>query len=212
MGDMFDELLGESEPVPEELKPAPHGRDFSLKMGDVHLIERGVTLAWLCQAFTMGRSVVQAKLADCPAIKTFRHGSKLYDLRVAAAYLVKPKLDVTSYIKNLDPKDLPEKLKREFWAAKLAEQRWRKQAGELWASEDVIAVFGEVFKLIKGKSQLWEDSLDTVEVLSDLQRETLSELVNDLMAQIFKMLEDLESGRATASQIAEADDEQEEVD
>lgn len=210
MNGLFDDLLGDSEPV-SDLEPAPHGRDFSLKPGDVHEVERGVTVAWLCQAFAIPRRQIEAKLTGCPAMRTMGRGMKVYDLRVAAAYLVKPKLDIASYIKNLDPKDLPERLKREFWAAKLAEQRWRRQAGELWASEDVIAVFGEVFKLIKSKSQLWADSLDTVEVLSDAQRETLTDLVNDLMSQIFKMLEDLESGRATAGQIAEADDDAEEI-
>ncbi len=211
MDSQFDDLLGDSEPV-TEIEPAPHGRDFSLKPGDVHEVERGVTVAWLCQAFTMPRRQVEAKLTGCPAMRTMKRGMKVYDLRVAAAYLVKPTLDIATYIKNLDPKDLPERLKREFWAAKLAEQRWRRQAGELWASEDVIAVFGEVFKLIKNKSQLWADAIDAVELMSDPQREALSDLVNDLMGQIFKMVEDLESGSTTAAQIAEADDDTEEVD
>jgi hypothetical protein len=208
---LFDDLLGGGEEE-SDIDPAPHGRDFSLKMADVHEVQRGVTVAWLCQAFTLGRNVVLAKLAGCPAMRTMKHGGKVYDLRIAATYLVKPKLNVATYIKNLDPADLPEKLKREFWAARLAEQRWRRQAGELWASEDVIAVFGEVFKLIKSKTQLWADEVDSIDTLSDPQREKIVDLVTDLLGHIFKSLEDLETAKATPSQIAEGEDDQEEVD
>lgn len=200
--DQFDDLLG----MPDEIETAPVGREFSLKLDKLFEIQRGVTLQWLVQAFAVPRSVAVKRLAKCPPIKTHRNGAKVYDFRVAVTYMVEPKVSIHEYIQKLDPKQLPPQLKREFWAAKIAEQRWRKDAGQLWSSEDVITVFGEVFKLIKSKTQLWGDSVDTVEALSDVQRETINELVHDLLSQIFKSLEDLESGRATPSQLAEADD------
>lgn len=209
MDSLFDDLLGDGDETPE-IEPAPHGRDFSLKLSDVHEVERGVTVAWLCQAFTMPKTQVVAKLAECSAIKTHKHGGKVYDLRTAAGFLVKPRLDIATYVKNLDPKDLPEKLKREFWASRLAEQRWRRQAGELWASEDVIALYSELFKLIKSKTQLWEDKVSGADKLSDVQRETMLDLKDDLLSQIYKMVEELETGRMTASSIAEADDDESE--
>lgn len=208
INDQFEDLLGGGE-SDDDIEPAPFGREFSLKMGDVHEVNRGVTVPWLCQAFVMGRTTVVAKLAGCPAIRVNRNGGKIYELKTAAQYLLKPKVSIGTYIRNLDPKDLPERLKREFWAAKLNEQRWRKQAGELWASEDVIAVFGEVFKLIKTKTQLWADTVDGVDTLSDPQREALGDLVNDLLTQIYKSLEDLELGKMTRSSAAEGDDDEE---
>lgn len=204
----FDDLLGSADDDRPDIEPARHGRDFSLAFGDVHEINRGVSIPWLCQAFTMTRKQVVKALDECP-IQRMSGSSKIYDLRVAAGYLVKPRINIRQYINSLEPKDLPDHLRREFWGAKLAEQRWRKQAGELWASEDVIAVFGEVFKLIKSTTQLWGDSLDNVDTLSDPQRETLTVLVDDLTGQIFKTLEDLESGKATPAQIAEADEDEE---
>ncbi len=74
MSDLFDDLLGEVDERPE-IAPAPYGRDFSLKFVDVHEVERGVTVPWLCQAFTMPKTQVEAKLKDCPAIRSNR-GSK----------------------------------------------------------------------------------------------------------------------------------------
>lgn len=209
MDALFDDLLGDTEEHPE-IEPAPHGRDFSLRFVDVHEVERGVSLAWLCQAFTLPKSQVVARLKDCPALRSNKSGTKIYDLRTAAGYLVKPRMNVATYIKYIDPKDLPEKLKREFWAARLAEQRWRQQAGELWRSEDVIALYSELFKLIKSKAQLWEDRVTRADTLSDVQRELFLELKDDLLAEIYKLVEELEAGRMTASSIAEADDDQSE--
>lgn len=206
MNGMFDDLLGGGEEEPD-VQPAPYGRDFSLKMGDVHEIERGVTVPWLCQAFTLGRGTVETKLVDCPALRTGKHGGKVYDLRVAAAYLVKPKLNVARYIKNLKKEDLPPQLKREFWAARLSEQKWRVQAGELWPSDDVMAVFGETFKSIKETTMLWAGTLEESVGLTDEQRELLIELVDGLLDNMHKSLVDVASISATRSQLKEIDEE-----
>lgn len=203
---MFDDLLGDTE---EPLDP-PYGEDFKLKISEVHEVDRGVTIRWLCAAFTMSRNQVIAKLAGCPSIRLAQNGGKVYELRVAASYLVKPQINIREYIEKLDPKDLPERLKREFWSSRITEQRFRREAGDLWRSEDVIALYGELFKLIKSKTQLWADSVENVEALTEPQREMLVELVDDLISNIYKTVEELETGRMTASSIAEADDDESE--
>lgn len=208
--DQFDDLLGGDEE--EELEPAPFGRDFSLHMGKLHEIQRGVTEPWLCQAFTLPRPVVRARLKECPLMRRGKNGTPIYDLRIAAAYLVKPRISIKEYIESIEPKDLPQTLQREFWAAKLSEQRWRRQAGELWASEDVVAVFGEVFKLIKNKTRLWQNSISSVEAMSQTQTDELQNLVEDLLDKIYQTLTALESGSATASQLAEVDEDAEEIE
>ena len=210
----FADLIGGVEEPPDFEEPyntASTGRDFTLTFGSVHEIDRGVTIPWLCQAFTMPRKTVLKLIEPCPVLR-IQSNAKVYDLRVVAAYLVRPRVDLKTYINSLESKDLPDHLRREFWAAKLAEQRWRAQAGELWSSEDVIAVFGEVFKLIKSKTQLWANTIDSVESLSNIQRDTLTDLVDELLGAVFKSLEDLESGKATPAQIAEADDDDEAQD
>ncbi|MDR3474339.1 MAG: DUF1441 family protein [Devosia sp.] len=203
---MFDDLLGNSVQEEPEIAVAPYGRDFSLKMGDVHAISRGVTIPWLCQAFTLGRKVVLARLAECPAIKTQGNGSKVYDLRQAAAYLVKPRFNIESYIKNLDPADLPERLKREFWMARKIEQQVRVAAADLWTSNDVMSVFGEVFKIFKNSTEMWVDNLEESAGLDDRQRARLTELVDELRTSIEKSLTDYATVSHTRSQLAELDE------
>jgi hypothetical protein len=206
---MFDDLLGGTQPIdiaPIVLDPAPSGKEFSLALADVHEINRGVTVAWLMQAFTMQRSTVTAKLADCPVLRNSVNGGKIYDLRAAAAFLVKPRLSIASYIKNMPKEDLPEQLRREYWAARQIEQKVREKAGDLWRSDDVMAVFGEVFKAIKETTQLWCDTIDESLGLTDPQRGLITVLVDDLLNSIEKSLTDLEAVSATRSQLAELDE------
>lgn len=201
----FDDILGDEDDLPA---PAPHGRDFSLKTATVHDVLKGVSVPWLCQAFNLTRTQVEKKLTNCPVLRRAGANGKIYELSVAAAYLVKPKMTIEQYIASIDAKELPERLRREFWTARLQEQKWRQKAGELWSSQDVIAVFGEVFKLIKNQSQLWADTLETTAGLTDEQRLLLSDLVEDLMGKIFDQLTALKEGKSTPSQLAEVDEEE----
>ncbi len=74
----------------------------------------------------------------------------------------------------------------------------------------MIALYSELFKLIKNKTQVWEDKVSGAEKMSDLQRETMLELKDELVSQIYKTVEALATGGTTASSIAEADDDQSE--
>lgn len=203
LDDGFSDLLGDP---PDDRFELPPVENFSARTADAHLVSRGVGVTWLSEAFGLSRTVTQSRLATCPALRTAQNGGKVYDIRVAAAYLVKPRVSIEEYLNGLEPKDLPQQLQKEFWAAKLSEQRWRKQAGELFAAEDVIAVFGEVFKLIKNKTRLWQNSISSVEALSIAQIEVLQNLTEDLLDKIYQSLLALESGSKTPSQLAEVDD------
>lgn len=201
---IFDDILGDEDSAPTP--PARFGRDFSLRMASVHEVQRGVTIPWLCQAFGMGRRDVERMLRQCPVLRRTGTNGKIYELAVAASYLVKPQISVEQYIKTIDAKDLPERLRKEFWTARLQEQKFRQKAGDLWATDDVLAVFGEVFKLVKNQSQLWSDSLETETGLTDEQRAILSDLVDDLMGKIFSMLGALKERKTTPSQLAEVEE------
>lgn len=205
--DPFADLLGTAPPTLEdEIDPAPHGRHFSFKLADVHEVNRGVTIPWLCQAFKMHRTTVESKLAGCPVLRTGRNGSKVYDLRNAASYLVDPRLDIAEYMRSLEPKDLPEQLRSEYWSSRLKEQKARQNAGDLWLTEDVQAAFGDIFKLIKDTAILWTDSIDETHGLTDDQRSTIDDLVRELLFQIGEAVAGYTRGKRTPSQAAELGD------
>lgn len=213
MSDIFADLLGPSDDeegqVDFDRDPAlgGSGLNASLRRGGIPMVKAGVTSNWLADAFGIPSTTVRRKLQECPPKRILANGGRLYDLHEAATFLVQPR-NMDAHLARMNPKDLPTHLQKEIWAARLAEQRWRQKAGELFASEDVIAVFSEVFKLIKNKSLLWIDSVNEVDKLSDEQEEALRENVRQLLSSIYEMVQKLATNQMTPSQIAEADDDE----
>lgn len=204
--DVFDDLLGDAQPARAPLPAAaPEEMEVSLRRGNIHEVVGGVTVQWLSTVFRMSKPKVVQRLIRCPTLKTHQNGAVIYDLAAAAAYLVPPKTDVKAYLRGLKPDDLPEQLKDQFWAAKLKEQRWRTNAGELWTSDSVMEVFGETFKTIKQTVQLWTDSVEETVGVTDEQRIFLRNLSDDLLDKIHKALVTLDATSATRNQLSELD-------
>lgn len=207
--DLFDDLLGGGETAVLDAaddvdEGAPVGREFrSLRPEYVYDLDRGVTITWLGQAFTMGRKTVELKLAKCPVLRTGRGGTRIYDFRVACQYLVNPVIDLKSYLSSLDPKDMPEQLRSEYWRGRINEQKARLNAGDLWRTEDVEAAFGEIFKLFKETVKLWTDSIEETTGITDEQRETIDELARELLTQIGDSITQYCGSKTTPSQQAE---------
>lgn len=201
LDDDLDDLLGTSKPSKRE--PI----EYSTKTTDVHRIVGGVSVPWIMRVFRMGRSKVEGLLADCRPLGTHPNGGLYYDLAEAAAYLVKPTRDMKAILKTITAKDLPDELREAFWSAKLKEQKFRVLAGELWPTPAVLEVFGEAFKSIKSAVQLWSDTVEESEGLTDAQRELIMTLSDKLLADIRKKLVEQARSNATESQLAELSDE-----
>jgi hypothetical protein len=202
----FDDLLGDSSQSSPSPIYVPTEEEFSTKTGRLHDVMAGVSIQWLSIAFGMSKPNIAKKLSRCPSVATHRNGAQIYDLKTAAAFLIPPKTDVRAYLRGLKPDDLPEQLKSEFWAARLKEQKWRAQAGELWPSDSVIHVLGEVFKTIKQTAQLWTDTVDETDALTDAQRDLLRKMIDDLLDSIHVSLKGVNAHSETQSQLAEIDD------
>jgi hypothetical protein len=208
----FEDALGILDEVEEEpnrriIDPAPDGLRFSLRTEHVHAVKRGVTVPWLVQAFNMKRANVVRMLEGCRSIGVAQGGQPVYDLTEAAARLVEPKVDLRRYLSNLDPKDLPESLRSEFWSSRIKEQKARRDAGDLWRSEDVLSLFAETFKRIKDRSLLWTDTVEATHGLTDEQRKAFIALKDDLLEDISVTVQQLGAGQTTLSQIVEFEDE-----
>lgn len=167
----------------------------SLHLQDVHA---GVTVAWLGQVFGMDPTTVKKRLADCPVLHRRKAGF-VYDLKQAAAFLVKPVFDVNKYLRNMKPSELPAQLQKEFWDAALKRQQWEERAGDLWRTTAVMEVFADVFLLMKSTMQLWTEDLERVTGLTAEQRSELVKLVDSLQNEIHGKLVGLGKVRRTPS-------------
>lgn len=158
----------------------------------------GVTANFLAKLFGLEVSTVRNRLSDCPTVGKKTSGA-LYRVVDAAPFLVKPRFDVEQTLKRMKPQDLPEQLREGYWSAQLKRQKWEREAGHLWRSEDVMAGYAEVFKRIKFHCQLWADTVQTQHGLTQPQRETLTRLVDVLQDEIYEGIVDMTKERATES-------------
>lgn len=131
----------------------------------------------------------------------------LYDLNDALPYILPPVgLDVTNVIMKMRPSQLPERLRKEIWDARLKEQTWRQRAGELWATEDVIEVLSDTFTLLASKIKLWSDQIADEHELSNDARAALLGRVDDLQADLHRALVEMPRRGAHRSQAFEYPD------
>lgn len=166
---------------------------------------QGVTTYWLAQVFGMVPETVRKRLADVAPVEVTGKSNK-YRVRDAAPYLVEPKVDIESYMKNMKAGDLPALLQKEIWDARLKRQKWEAQAGDLWHTEDVIAVLSEVFSTIKSTVQLWPDTVERTVGLADDQRELLINMGDTLQDEIYRKLQEMAKSKSTKSSIADLDE------
>lgn len=169
-------------------------------------VKNGVTVNWLASVFGKTTEWVRKRLVDCPPMS--QHGKSFrYDIKVAAEYLVDPKVDIAAYLRDLKATDLPASLQKEIWDARLKRQKWEAAAGDLWHTQDVMAVLSSTFAIVKSTIQLWPDTVERQEGLSDEQRQLLVRLGDTLQDEIYQGLLDAAKERSTKASLFDVDEE-----
>ena len=192
LADDLESILGKS-------STAQPDEDFSLDMTD---IERGVSITWLAYAFHMDKNTVKRRIAPLEPIGK-KLGHPVYAMRQAAAYLIQPKVDIADWIKKLRPNDLPPLLQETFWAAALKRQKWEENAGDLWRTNAILDVFGELAMSIKSQVQLWVENVDRNHNISPEIRKAITDQSDNLLAEIHNILIEAPSKKRTENQLSE---------
>lgn len=153
----------------------------------------GVTVGWLASVFQMDPNDVKRRLADCQPINPGKmtgrgvQGRK-YALKYAAPYLVPPKISHAEFMRSIKKGDLPPSMQQTFWAAKLAEQKWLENAGDLWRTPKVREVLGGTFQALKFAIQLWPDMVRSEAGLTEEQQNILVRLGDKLQGELYDAL------------------------
>lgn len=164
-------------------------------------VVKGVSVTWLAKALRMDLADVKRRLASVAPM----HGAKTqahYDLKTAVPHLVDPVQDVEQYIRNMDSKMLPPRLQEGFWKGQQVRLRTMRESKELWDTGQVVEVFGIVFKKIRDQTNLWLDTLDDVEHMTEKQRHATEQLVHALNKDILASVTEYTQQHATPSQLA----------
>lgn len=197
--DDIDDLIG----GPKEL--ANNASEPLLDGLDLGLVHAGVSAAWLGHVFGHDKNTIKKKLANCLP-SGVNKGTPLYRIPDAAAWLVKPKVNIAEYIRGMSRRDLPPELNSLYWDAMLKRQKWEENAGQLWRGEDVLRVFGEAAIKIKNIVQLWVDELDRVNGLPENLREQLGQMADGLLEEIHDSYVTAPQKGTTLSTVTEHED------
>lgn len=206
-----EDLLGEDPKPPKKQQRRQARRrtdggstraDDAATLTAIQALHRPVSITFLADAFGMDRSTVKKRVAPLPPVGNSRGNTPLYDFRQAAQYLVQPRVDIEKILQGLSADALPPSLQKDVWDARLKAQKWMAQAGELWATDDVLEVLGEAFQRLKTTTQLWIDQIGDNHSLPLAARKELTELVDALQADLHKTLVEMPKEKATLSQAA----------
>ena len=126
----------------------------------------------------------------------------LYDFASVVPYLVKPKMDIRTYLRSLNPADMPTNISKVFWEAERIRNKTLLETGEAWPTDKVLEVMGQVFMMIKDRIPLIVEGLRE-EGLTDKQLEILQASCDSFQTDLYEALVELPRQQQTPSRIAE---------
>ncbi len=114
-----------------------------------------------------------------------RNGYKVYKIREAAGRLVKPGFEIEQFIRQMSPQELNPLLLKEFWNGQRARLTYEREMGNLWPTEDVVALFAVLENGIRQTMLLLVDDIEREEGLTDGQRKVFRR-ITDAAITLFK--------------------------
>ena len=167
-------------------------------------LQSGFSVSWLADAFGLTTQTVRSRLADCPP-KGQRGRGKVYDLKEAAPYLVEPKVDWERHLRGLKKTDLPVNLQKDVWEARIKEQKYLREAKDLWHTDDVLNLFTTLFLTVKSNVQLWPDNIERQSGLTAEQQKILIDLCDALLNDVYGEVRPLLLQGSTLSSVEQTD-------
>jgi hypothetical protein len=190
----IDEMLGE-DPIEARLQQSLRRNKGAQAVATDSLAAeefvRPVSAAFLAKVFGMSPATVTKRLANCNVVATKPRGNghvHYYDFKESCGFLIAPQVDIAEWIKSQRVQDLPTHISDQYWKAMRTKQSYLREAGELWRTEDVLEVFGDLFMSIKERTQLWIEELPGKASMSTAQYETFQRLVAAMQEDIYDRL------------------------
>ena len=162
-----------------------------------------VSQNFLARVFNMDPMTVNRRLRRVKPVGFSGEKAKrpIYDFKTACEHLLKPKMDIDTYLATLNPADMPNAINKTFWEAKRIKLKFEIEAGQAWATEDVIEVLGGMAMAIKSHTQLWVERLRDIG-LSDEQSAKFAGMVDAFNADLHDKLVAMPRQRQTRSRLA----------
>lgn len=138
------------------------------------------SMAQIAQLFRTDAKTLPRRLRRLKPVAT-RSGVKVYSIRDAAGYLVKPGYSIEQYLRTMHPNELPVGLMKEFWAGQSSRQSFEMKAGDLWPTAQVVEALAEAFKQARMTILLFPETVERETGITDDQRIVLRRLSDGLI-------------------------------
>lgn len=174
------------------------------------MLFEGVSISQLNIIFGMDNRTVAAKMAGVEPVGK-RHSFPIYSIKEAAAVLVEPTLDldqieqIAAYVRKLNPQNMPKMLTKEFWAAMRTKQLYEEDAGDLWRTDKVVEVFGDLVKSIRTPLILAKDAVANEMELDDRSQKIIDRIIDDILEGLHDAVVKQFGARAVAPAVSDDD-------
>jgi hypothetical protein len=151
-------------------------------------LTQGMSLTALARLFKMDKKTVGLRMEGVnPSGK--RMGYPVFHIRDAASRLTPPADDdIIRLIKEMPAHRLPMKIRKEFWDAALARQKYELNAGNLWRTDQIFDVFVEVFKTLRTSINLFSDAIEREVGITEPQRNIIITMTDEILSNMSKSL------------------------
>ena len=162
-----------------------------------------VGVAFLAKVLRLNAETVQRRLRTVTPIGQAgtAQNRPIYDFASVVPYLVKPKMDIRTYLRSLNPADMPQNISKAFWEAERIRTKALLEAGEAWPTEAVLERFGKLFMMIKDRIPLITEGLRD-EGLTDEQMQKLQAACDQFQKDLHEALVELPRQEATPPHLA----------
>jgi hypothetical protein len=219
MSDDFEELLTPTKPVEpvSDRKSAAEARIREAKLqaeikragsGQIKVSEEEFlvpcTQNFLARVLNMDPMTVRKRLVKCKPCGSVGNNRPVYLFHDAIQYLIKPKMDLSTYLRTLNPTDMPNSINKVYWEAERIKNKVMIETGEAWPTERIINVLGSVFMMIKDRMPLITESIRDLGA-SDAVQAKLTEMTDQFQRDLHAALVEMPKNNQSFSRQAEID-------
>ena len=147
-----------------------------------------VSQNFLAEVYDMDPATVRKRLVRCPKLGMAGGNRPVYDFKEASSHILPPKMTAEEFIKTLHHAKLPPEVNKTFWQGLRERLRFLREAGELWATADVLKVFGQVNMMFKDRIDMWVEDIRDLRGISDAHVEKIEEMAHALKSDLYEDL------------------------